>query len=158
MLELRHYQQKAHDDTISHVRTSSEPAFHSISVGGGKSLMIAFLTKHVTERGGRVLILARQGELVSQNSEEYKMICGKCSIYSASLGMKSTFYPAVFGTEGTVSRALDTDFAYNEKEPKKSPGFYHALAIDEAHMVDWQDVLKDEPTTIVTGKHSRVKR
>lgn len=147
MLKLRHYQQEAHDKTIAHCKESNEPAFHSQSVGAGKSLLLAFIAKHITDKKGRILIIARQGELTSQNSEEYKMIGGKCSIYSASLGMKSTFYPAVFGTEGTVSRALDTDFAYNEKEPKKSPGFYHALAIDEAHMVDWQDVIKDEPTT-----------
>ena len=129
------------------MRKSSDPAFHSISVGGGKSLLIAFLIQHITKRKGRALVLARQGELISQNSDEYKMIGGKCSIYSASLGMKSTFYHAVFGTEGTVGRALDTDFAHNKEEPKKSPGFYHAVAIDEAHMVDWQDVMSDEPST-----------
>lgn len=147
MFELRPYQQAAHEATIAHCKESKEPAFHSQSVGAGKTISIAYYTKYLTDRKARVLVLARQGELISQNSDDYKMIGGKCSIYSSSLGMKSTFYPAVFGTEGTVGRALDTDFAYNEKEPKKSPGFYHAVLIDECHMVDWQDVISDEPST-----------
>lgn len=147
MLELRPYQQEAHDATIAHCKESTEPCYHSQSVGAGKTISIAVYTKYLTDRKARVLVMARQGELIEQNSEDYKMIGGKCSIYSASLGMKSTFYPAVFGTEGTIGRALDTDFAYNEKEPKKSPGFYHALLVDECHMVDWQDCLLDEPQT-----------
>lgn len=147
MIKLRDYQQKSHDDTIKYLKSKSGAAFHNQSVGAGKSLLIAFLAKHVTDKGGRVLSLARQGELIYQNSEEYKMVGGKCSIYSASLGMKSTFYPAVFGTEGTVGRALDTDFAYNDKEPKKSPGFYHLVIIDECHMIDWKDTISDEPAT-----------
>lgn len=147
MFELREYQQKAHESTIDHCKGSSEPAFHSQSVGAGKTILIAYYTKYLTDRKARVLVMARQGELIEQNSEDYKMIGGKCSIYSASLGMKSTYYPAVFGTEGTIGRALDSDFSYNADNPKKSPGFYHAALIDECHMVDWQDVISDEPTT-----------
>lgn len=141
MIELRpEYQLPAHEATINHCKDSTEPAFHAQSVGAGKTISIAFYTKYLVDRGARVLVLARQGELIEQNAADYKLIGGKPSIYSASLGMKSTYYPAVFGTEGTVSRALDTDFA-----DKK--GFYHAVLIDEAHMLDWEDCLVDEPET-----------
>lgn len=141
------YQQPAHDATIEHCRKSNAPAFHAQSVGAGKTISIAFYTKYLVDRGARVLVLARQGELIDQNSTDYKMIGGKCSIYSASLGMKSTFYPAVFGTEGTIGRALESDFAYNADAPKTSPGFYHAVLVDECHHVDWVDCISDEPST-----------
>lgn len=148
MYKLRaEYQAPAHDATIEHCKKTSAAAYHNQSVGAGKTLQIAFYVKYLVDRKARVLVLARQGELIEQNSDDYKLIGGKCSIYSASIGMKSTFYPAVFGTEKTVCNALDTDFAYNEAEPKKSLGFFHALLIDECHHVDWQDALLDKPTT-----------
>lgn len=126
------YQQPAHDETVRHCRSTSKPAIHDQSVGAGKTIQIAFFAKHVADKGGRVLCLARQGELVEQNSDDYRMIGGKCSIYSASLNRKSTYYPVVFGTEGTVYRAISDDF----KALK-----FDALLIDECHMVDWQDVI-----------------
>ena len=137
MYELRNeYQLPAHIATIEHCKASSEPAFHSMSVGAGKTINIAFMCKHISEKGGRVLVLARQGELVDQNSQDCWAIKCKNSVYSASLNKKSTFYPVIFGTEGTVQRALDNDF--------KSLKF-DALLIDECHMVDWQDCISKEP-------------
>ncbi|MGB3724875.1 MAG: DEAD/DEAH box helicase family protein [Glaciecola sp.] len=131
MIKLRYYQQEAHDATISHCKVSNEPAMHNMSVGAGKTLSIAFDVKHVTDKGGQALVLARQGELIEQNSDDYRLIGGKCSIFSASLNRASTYYPAVFGTEGSVCRALQEHFNYK----------VHFIAIDEAHMVNWKDVL-----------------
>ena len=138
MYVLRDYQQDAHDKTVLKCRETNQPLFHSHSVGAGKTLLIAFLTKHVVDKGGRVLVLARQSELIEQNGEDFRAIGGKYSTYSQSLGRKSTYYPAVFGTEGTVARALNGEF----KTIK-----FSALLIDECHHVDWQDVVKDEPET-----------
>jgi len=137
MYELREeYQLPAHNATVEHCKVSNEPAFHSMSVGAGKTINIAFLCQHIANKNGRVLVLARQGELISQNSEDCWAIKCKNSVYSASLNKKSTFYPVIFGTEGTIQRALDTDF--------KSLKF-GALLIDECHMIDWQDCLLSEP-------------
>lgn len=104
------YQTDIHFDTIEHCKKSNAPAFVEASVGAGKSLQIAFFADHVSRLGGRVLSLARQGELTEQNSQETWMIGCKNSIYSNSLQQKSLHYPVVFGTEGTVARALRTDF------------------------------------------------
>lgn len=131
MIKLRYYQQEAHDETIKHCKSSNEPAMHNMSVGAGKTLSIAFDVKHVVDKGGQALVLARQGELIEQNSDDYRFIGGKCSIFSASLSRASTYYPAVFGTEGSVCRALKEHFDYK----------VHFIAIDEAHMVNWKDVI-----------------
>ena len=104
------YQQPIHDVSIKYCKESNKPVVVSASVGSGKTLSIAALAKHTSNKGGRVLVLARQGELIEQNSK-MAWKCGlKNSVYSASLFTKSTFYPVVMGTEGTVSGALTDEF------------------------------------------------
>ena len=91
MYELREYQKTVNEHTIEHCRTSSDPAYVSCSVGGGKTVLIASICNHVSKKGGKVLVLARQGELIKQGAET-AWECGiKNSIYSASLNKKSTF-------------------------------------------------------------------
>lgn len=144
MYELRDYQQKAHDATLAHMRETFktkkfEPAYVSASVGAGKTLLIAFLTQQIMSRpGNSVLVLARQGELIKQNAEDAREVGVKLSIFSASLNQKSTYYPVVFGTEGTVGRGLVKEFKDRT---------FTAILIDENHMVPWQDCLLDEPET-----------
>lgn len=144
MYELRDYQQKVHDATLAHMRETFktkkfEPAYVSASVGAGKTLLIAFLTQQIMSRqGNSVLVLARQGELIKQNAEDAREVGVKLSIFSASLNQKSTYYPVVFGTEGTVGRGLGKEFKDRT---------FTAILIDENHMVPWQDCLLDEPET-----------
>jgi len=136
MYELRDYQQKAHDATIEHCKNSKEPAFIGCTVGGGKTVLIAAIAKHVSEKGGKVLVLARQGELVEQGSLT-GWECGiKNSVYSASLNKKSTYYPVIYGTEGTVQRSLETTF--NDFK-------FSVILVDECHHLDPLDCLQDEP-------------
>lgn len=134
MYELRkEYQEPAHIATVEHCRKSNEPAFHNMSVGAGKTINIAFMCKHVTEKGGKVLVLARQGELIEQNAADAWAIGVKTSIFSASLGKKSTVFNCVMGTEGTVSNHLVDVF---------SNWLPDCILIDECHMVPF-----DEPDT-----------
>ncbi len=132
------YQLPAHIATIEHCKASAEPAFHNMSVGAGKTINIAFMCQHVVSKGGKVLVLARQGELIEQNADDAWSIGVKTSIFSASLNKKSTVFNCVMGTEGTVSNHLLDVF---------SEWLPDCILIDECHMVDWQDILADEPET-----------
>lgn len=132
------YQLPAHIATIEHCKASAEPAFHNMSVGAGKTINIAFMCQHVVSKGGKVLVLARQGELIEQNADDAWEIGVKTSIFSASLNKKSTVFNCVMGTEGTVSNHLLDVF---------SEWLPDCILIDECHMVDWQDILSDEPET-----------
>ncbi|WP_372771284.1 DEAD/DEAH box helicase family protein [Pseudoalteromonas sp.] len=138
MFKLRDYQQRAHDVTIEHCKLSSDPAIIDCTVGGGKTVLIGSVIQHVTNKGGRVLVLARQGELIKQGAETAQAMGLRVSIFSASLNQKSTYYPVVFGTEGTVGRSLKTVF----KNIK-----FDILLIDEAHHVDHLDCISDKPET-----------
>ena len=133
-IELRpEYQQPIQDVTLSHLRESNDPAFISCSVGGGKTVNIGAVAAHVASIGGRVLVIARTGELVDQNSKMAWKMGVKNSVYSASLNTKSTFYPVVFASEGTLCRSLDTQF-------KDTP--FNVILIDECHMVDDEDTAQ----------------
>lgn len=150
MYELRsEYQSPAHEATIKHCieeykSKTYSAAYHDQSVGAGKTIQIGFFAKHIVDKGGRCLVIARQGELVEQNAEDYTAIGGKPSIFSASLGMSSTYYPAVFATEGTFKNAINTAFRWDGEEStrKESKGFFTACLIDECHMVNWEDFIK----------------
>lgn len=139
----RPYQQYAFDETINHVKSSSDPAVIVASVGAGKSLLIAMLSKHVSDKGGKVLVLSRTGEIVAQDADDCWLCECKNSIYSASLGVKSTVYPVILGTEGTVFRSLETDIKYSNGEAKRPSKLYefapNLILIDENHMVDFEN-------------------
>lgn len=134
----RDYQWEAHQATAKHIRISRNPVIVDATVGAGKSFLIAMVCHRIAEMGHRALVITRQGEIAEQDSEEMWDAGVENSIFSASLGRKSTYYPIVVGTEGTVCRALDNELA------DFAPLF---LLIDEAHMVDVDDLALDEPQT-----------
>lgn len=162
------YQWPAHIATIEHCRKKFEeselnrglwkapfkhqPAVIDMTVGAGKTISIGAMAKHVSEKGGRVLVLARQGELIEQNSTDAWQMGCKNSIFSASLNQKSTAFPVVMGTEGTVSNYLTTTFGYRvdeygERLRDEKGNFIgrwcpDVILIDECHNVDWKDLLK----------------
>jgi len=80
-------------------------------VSAGKSLIMAEYALHCQKVGAKLLMLARTGELVEQNSDAIFEQGGKCSIFSASLGRKSTYFDTVVGTEGTVANHLGREFS-----------------------------------------------
>lgn len=131
----RPLQQQVIDEAIQHFRVSTDPIIIDASVGAGKSLLQAEIAAHVSGKGGRVLCLARQGELTDQNSTEALEQGLKNSIYSASLNVKSVYYSVIYGTEGSVYRGLHTDFANMRND---------LLLIDEAHHVPF-----DRPDTMM---------
>ena len=139
---------------LKHIRTKQTIEFEGLkihpptcvtaSVSSGKSIMIAELAKAVHEAGiargnkVRVLVIARAGILVEQDSEAGWSIDLKNSVYSASAfgGRKSLHYDIVYGSEGTIARALDIRFAADKSwQPD-------LIIIDENHQVPW-----DEPNS-----------
>jgi len=111
----RDYQLPIIQSIIEHCRKKDpSPAFVDITVGGGKTAIYAFIADHVATKGGKVLVLARQGELVEQNSNFAWKAGVDNSVYSASLKKKSMYYGTIYGTEGTIARQIceHGDFGY----------------------------------------------
>jgi DNA repair protein RadD len=149
-IELRPFQNSAHDATIEYIRQefkrfkeehlAPRPGFVYASVGAGKSLMIGAVAEHVQKiTGWKCMVMARQAEIIEQNSEMGWLMDVKNSIYSASLKRKSTHYPVVMGQEKTVANALDQRFT--EWVPD-------VLLIDECHQLSWQDCMSEKAETV----------
>lgn len=129
-MQLREYQRHCYIAMGEAIKESTQPFFVDVSVGGGKSLLIAALCARFQELDREVLVISRQGEIIEQNAEELWKCGVKNSIYSASLGIKKKAYKILVGTEGTIARALDNDL--KNIIPT-------ALIIDEAHMVGFDE-------------------
>jgi superfamily II DNA or RNA helicase len=116
-------------------RNIHPPVVCNASVSSGKSIMIAALALAVRKaainspkpRSVFVLVIQRQGELCSQNSEaawafndESKLLNN--SLFSASCGkVKSTHFQVVYATEGTLSRALGFGVKAKDGEEPEAP-------------------------------------
>lgn len=115
------------------------PFIVNASVGAGKTIIMAMLARRFADMGMRGLVLARQAELIKQNSEAM-WDCGvDNSKYSAGLKAKSVHYPIVAGTEKSIYNGLFSDLI------DFAPMF---ILLDESHMLDWEDLLSDEPSTV----------
>ncbi len=140
----RDYQVPIIKAMIDHCKLrDSKPAFVDISVGGGKTALYAFVADHVANKGGKVLVLARQGELVDQNSKFAWKAGIDNSIFSASLSRKSIHYPIVYGSEGTVARALveggKLGYTINENGSLNFKYKPDLLMLDECHQLNYED-------------------
>tara|TARA_R110002049_G_scaffold102746_3_gene248620 strand:- start:8778 stop:10538 length:1761 start_codon:yes stop_codon:yes gene_type:complete len=141
-MQLRPYQAEVHNDCMEYLKAANYlgPAVINASVGAGKSVLIAAIAKHcqdappLKDRPVRAISIQRSGELCSQNSEAaFAYGVNRQSIFSASLNRKSNMYPIIFATEGTLYRALKTEFVNHPVD---------ILMIDECHMCPF-----DEPDT-----------
>lgn len=140
------------------------PIIVSASVSSGKSVMLAEVAKSIqdanlaknaqTGKQGKItvtiMVIQRQGLLCSQNSDAAWSIGLQNSIFSASCKVKSTHFRVVYGTEGTLSRALDQYrfLPWTEEELDRSPEWIEQAAkskfhpdvilIDEVHQVPFE--------------------
>ena len=137
--QLRDYQQTAFNEIMAHCfdcwkNGKVEHIVLEGSVGFGKTLLIAALAKFINDKiahkGGTVLCLADQGELVEQNAEEAWGFGLKNSVFAASLNSKSTAYPTIYGMRQTLVNALGKP-PFDTMRPA-------ILIIDECHKWDFE--------------------
>lgn len=111
------------------------PMVVNASVSSGKSVLIGELTKEtqlaaaMKNRAYHAMVLQNQSELCEQNSAAAFELGVSNSTFSASI-VKSKYFPVIFGTTGTVARALEN--AFKDWAPD-------LLLIDECHTVPWDD-------------------
>lgn len=150
MRKLRDYQSGVFDACIEHFRSKDgdKPAIIDCSVGAGKTAIAAFLTKHTADKGGRVLVLARQSDLIMQDGAFIESVGIRVSYYSAGLGAKQASHNVVAATEGSIVRALDTVFARWRPD---------LIILDECHQLAHDDVETMMMRTILHFKEKNPK-
>ena len=166
-IEPRPYQWLVYEKTAEVIRKfgkDPKPSFVTASVGAGKTIMIAMIARRFQDMGWEGLVIARQGEIIEQDAEELWNLSVKNSLFSASLGRKSTAYPLIAGTEGTIINGL-----FDKKDESGNLLSKGALSdfcpryilIDECHQMNWEDVVSESPETqygvIMTELNRRCK-
>lgn len=166
-IEPRPYQWLVYEKTAEVIRKfgkDPKPSFVTASVGAGKTIMIAMIARRFQDMGWEGLVIARQGEIIEQDAEELWNLSVKNSLFSASLGRKSTAYPLIAGTEGTIINSL-----FDKKDESGNLLSKGALSdfcpryilIDECHQMNWEDVVSESPETqygvIMTELNRRCK-
>ena len=127
------YQCVAYSEIAKRMKNYEHPFFVKASVSAGKTIIFAMVAAQCKKMGLKMMVLARQAEIVDQDSEEISNFGVPNSIYCAGLKTKSAYFPIVVGSEGTVSNGLF-----------KALGDYvpHVIGIDECHQVDWEDLAE----------------
>lgn len=166
-IDPRPYQWLVYEKTAEVIRKfgkEPKPSFVTASVGAGKTIMIAMIARRFQDMGWEGLVIARQGEIIEQDAEELWNLSVKNSLFSASLGRKSTAYPLIAGTEGTIINGL-----FDKKDESGNVLSKGALSdfcpryilIDECHQMNWEDVVSESPETqygvIMTELNRRCK-
>lgn len=125
------YQCVAYSEIAKRMKNYEHPFFVKASVSAGKTLMFAMVAAQCQKMGLKMMVLARQAEIVDQDSEEITNLKVPNSVYCAGLKTKSAYFPIVVGSEGTVANGLF-----------KALGDYvpSVIGIDECHQVDWEDL------------------
>lgn len=125
-MKLRPYQSEIINAAVHQFKTSADPVIIDACVGAGKTLMISHITRHVIEKGGRVISLAHTKELVEGACKTFRAYTPdmEVGIFSASIGRKDTKHQITFATEKSLVNSLDLF----EK--------IDLLIIDEAHRVN----------------------
>ena len=132
MKQPRPYQQEAITSTIEEIKKYAKQgkSAHLIidaGPGAGKTLIMAFLAKHVFERGGRVVQLARQPILAKQNYDEMYECGIPAALYAAKYNRRQVAQVTV-ATEGTIANAL-----HDMNKP------VDLLLLDESHTLSPDD-------------------
>ena len=129
---LRPYQQEALDNLKKRLKATIEPLLLNISVGGGKSVIIAELLLWLERYDYRVLCLTLNSSLVKQNADTYKLQGGNCGIYCAGLKSKSYKELVIFASPHSICKGIS-----KESEISRQP--FNLIVIDEAHNVSPHD-------------------
>lgn len=125
------YQVVMYNEIAKRIANYEHPFYIKASVSAGKTVGFAMIAAQVQVMKLQMLILARQAEIVQQDSEELTNFGVKNSVYCAGLNIKSAYFPIVVGSEGTVVGGLNKALA--DFCPM-------VLGIDECHQVDWEDL------------------
>lgn len=139
------YQWAAYDAVAQCIRKYPGPVIVEAAVSAGKTIMISMLARRIMQlpwddenpaKKHRACVLSRQAEIIDQDAQELWNFHVNNSIFCAGLGnKKSTHYPIVCGSEGTMVNSLF------DKLADFAPLF---LIIDECHHVNIDDLIESE--------------
>jgi superfamily II DNA or RNA helicase len=130
--QLRDYQIPAVDAAIKHIASSGDNFYIKAAGGAGKSVLIAAIAEHCYDISKRVLILARNEKLLTQNRNKFSANY-PVGLYCAGLGEKDLSQPITIASIQSIynkspkADIILVDEAQNIHPDSESETQYHAL-------------------------------
>lgn len=132
MRTLRPYQQQVVDDLKKRFNEVSHPLLLNMSVGSGKSLIIAEFLRYAEAQNLKVLCLTMNSILVKQNAETFEYQGGEAGVYCSSLNRKDIYKKIIFASVQSVYQAIFRSF-------RISFNTFDVVVIDECHNLNHLD-------------------
>lgn len=140
VISPRDYQWLAYNNVGKELRKKGcKPFIVTMTVGGGKTILMSMIAKRFLQMEKKGLLMARQAELIQQGAEALWSCGVENSVFSAGLNTKAVAYDIIAGTEKTLLNSI------NKQLGTFAPDF---VLMDECHMLNWEDMLEDNPTTV----------
>lgn len=147
MMQLRPYQAQAKDAVLSEWEKGYRKTLLVLPTGTGKTVVFAKVVENQVSQGGRALILAHRGELLTQAADKLR----------AASGMECALEKAEFTSLGSPLR-ITVGSVQSLAQPKRLERFPHDyftdIVVDEAHHClsdSYQRVLAHFPDANILG-------
>ena len=147
MLKLRPYQSEARDAILREWKDGRKKTLLVLPTGCGKTVVFAKVVEHQVMNGGRALIMAHRGELLTQASDK---------IYEAS-GLESALEKAdstSLGSKLPVTVGSVQSLAQEKRLARFPHNYFTDIVVDEAHHClsdSYQRILSHFPDANILG-------
>ena len=126
---LRPYQQQVVDNLKQRLKETKHPLLVNMSVGAGKSLVIASILEWIASKNYRALCLTLNSTLIQQNHNTYKTQGMDAGIYCSGLNAKDVSQHIIFGSPQSVCKAIKDKGALSHQR-------FNMIVVDECHNID----------------------
>lgn len=147
MMQLRPYQSEAVTAIRREWAEGKQRTLLVLPTGGGKTVVMSKVAEGAVREGGRVLIMAHRGELLTQAADKLRMVTGlESAIEKAESSSLGSMFPVTVGSVQSLCR---------ERRLSRFPqDYFSTILVDEAHhcLADsYQHVLAHFPDANVLG-------
>ena len=147
MMQLRPYQSEAVTAIRREWSEGKQRTLLVLPTGGGKTVVMSKVAEGAVREGGRVLIMAHRGELLTQAADKLRMVTGlESAIEKAESSSLGSMFPVTVGSVQSLCR---------ERRLSRFPrDYFSTILVDEAHhcLADsYQHVLAHFPDANVLG-------
>lgn len=147
MMQLRPYQEAARTAVHEQWDAGNRRTLMVLPTGTGKTVVFAKVIEDVVATGGRALVLAHRGELLTQAADKLAVTTGLgCAVEKAEDSCLDSWYRVVVGSVQTLMRPARLE--------QFAPDHFDTIVVDEAHHVladSYQRVLEHFSDANVLG-------
>jgi len=146
-MQLRPYQTEAVSAIRREWSEGKQRTLLVLPTGGGKTVVMSKVAEGAVQEGGRVLIMAHRGELLTQAADKLRMVTGiESAIEKAESSNLGSMFPVTVGSVQSLCR--------ERRLANFPPDYFSTIMVDEAHhcLADsYQHVLNHFPNANVLG-------